>query len=1512
MYQMMKSCFRPYSLHLGIAPYQYFLNSLTCALIVLFSLSRTQATEYNFPPHTLTVPNGFVVKKVAAPPLVQRPIHMYFDDQGALYVTDSSGDTRPAPVQLKNPSHRVLRLADKDGDGAFDHSTVFADKLPFPEGILWYQGDIYIGAPPHIWKLRDTDGDHIADQREVWFDGGSIEPCGNDLHGPYLGPDGFFYWTKGAFKQQTHLLGNGRLFKSSAAHIYRAKPDGSQLEVVITGGMNNPVGLTFSESGERFLSGTFFDLSKPGRRDGILHAVYGGVYGRRNNSVLKQHPKTVGLLPIMKQLGPSASSGIVMPRHSSLGLKGDLLCADFNLRRISRHELTPSGSTYNSKLSTLLESDQTDFHPTDVIEDADGSLLVADTGSWYMICCPTSKIAKPHILGAIYRIQKEDHKLAEDPRGLELDWENPKIDWLSDKRPTVVRRAIDALADKNNLEALSSTPARLPALWTIHRISGEAARATVRKFLNDKNSNVVAAAIHSIGLWRDPKSVPALNEHLSGNDLQLRRLAAMALGRIGDKSAVKPLLKVGSEPMDPFLKHAMTYALYEIADSEALAGNHPFELQVRIMQEVANRNPSPRALPEIELAQPLKLDPEESTRQRIRLEELAKYLPKGDAVNGKKLFHDKERTLCINCHVKGDKGTDFGPDLTSIGAIRSQRDLLEAIVFPNSTIARYYEQVILHKNEGPIAGLLRKEAANHFVLSQWPGEEQAIPIRNIKRAEYSASSLMPEGIDEILTPKEIADLVAYLKEAKGPTEPKTSEAIPPHRAIDLPGLHAYAQKSIEAGEEIEFRVSSKVSYDLTVVKLGSDPEKRDGDPVLHRLHVEKPKSQAIHPGSYVHVKNGLPAGRRLNQLTLECWIRPFTLSGWQGLITQHDYPNGSGIGIFISEGRIAFLTGVGGSFEPDTLHQTQAGLISTQRWHHIVATWDGKQKRVFIDGKLVANFPFSGSVRPGQTPLRIGAYGSEGLASNFLNGDIAMCALYDEAIDEKQIQKRHADRGLTKPKGKSLLGCWPFSEERGVKVSDQSSHGRSGRIINRGTWMIGGPSFNATSIGRHDSKYDPTKDSKRGHSLRLATDELYNARWKVNHRFRVPKEAKSGTYAGRFDFKVNGKPMRYFVTFIVRKPESRPKADLLVLVSSNTWLAYNSVPFPINHGPGLINMGTGGLRNSHGGAPKYSFYSDHRNGQPTYKVGMKVPWPAAGPNKTYIGRGYSHLLRGERFLHLWLDKLGYSYDVITDRDLDRNPEVLQGYKAVCLNGHSEYWSIPAYEGLDRYLTAGGAALVMSGNTMFWRVSFDESDEVMECRKFGTQIGGRRFAKIGELYHSHDFKRGSLMRFCGYPAWKIIGLTCIGWSGIGFKPYRVDLPDHFLFNQPHKIELKKGDTFGYVTKDFGSVGHEYDVRLSTLLRATHNPALTGLVDPQGIVTIASSHDPRAILDFNAVGHKKRAGNEQTIAEIIYWERPQGGRVFHTGSIATAWGMYHDEPLSKLIQNVLHHFKVTPRK
>lgn len=134
-------------------------------LATAFSLRALGAETVSFPPHNFTLPDGYSLELAAAPPLVDRPVHMYFDEDGSLFVTDSSGDTRDGPVQLAEPSHRILRLVDTDDDGVFDESTVFAEEVPFPEGILVYEGDVYVGAPPSIWKFTDTDGDHVADER---------------------------------------------------------------------------------------------------------------------------------------------------------------------------------------------------------------------------------------------------------------------------------------------------------------------------------------------------------------------------------------------------------------------------------------------------------------------------------------------------------------------------------------------------------------------------------------------------------------------------------------------------------------------------------------------------------------------------------------------------------------------------------------------------------------------------------------------------------------------------------------------------------------------------------------------------------------------------------------------------------------------------------------------------------------------------------------------------------------------------------------------------------------------------------------------------------------------------------------------------------------------------------------------------------------------------------------------------------------------------------------------------
>ena len=192
----------------------------------------------------------------------------------------------------------------------------------------------------------------------------------------------------------------------------------------------------------------------------------------------------------------------------------------------------------------------------------------------------------------------------------------------------------------------------------------------------------------------------------------------------------------------------------------------------------------------------------------------------------------------------------------------------------------------------------------------------------------------------------------------------------------------------------------------------------------------------------------LPAERSLSALTLECWIRPFQLSGWQGLLTQHDYPElWRRVVPKRREDRI--WNRLRGSYDATAFQQSKSGLVKAHRWHHLIGSWDGKKKRIYLDGKVVAEAAFAGPVRPGKTALRIGAYGQEGKAVNFYNGGVAMCAIYDRALNEEQVKKRFADQGLNVPENDRLLACWPFGEERGVQVADASEFGRNARIINR-------------------------------------------------------------------------------------------------------------------------------------------------------------------------------------------------------------------------------------------------------------------------------------------------------------------------------------------------------------------------------------------------------------------------------------------------------------------------------
>ena len=740
--------------------------------------------------------------------------------------------------------------------------------------------------------------------------------------------------------------------------------------------------------------------------------------------------------------------------------------------------------------------------------------------------------------------------------------------------------------------------------------------------------------------------------------------------------------------------------------------------------------------------------------------------------------------------------------------------------------------------------------------------------------------------------------------------------IPGHLALAVPGVHAYPlEHSVAAGESLELCVSSSVPYRLSICRLGLQVDDPAGDEVLARFNPAPANPQPIHPGSYVFVERNLSGP--LHAISLECWIRPWDLTKLQGLISQEDKDSDEGFALGIGpEGYIGCFLGDGLSPDEKVVHRTAPKVVARNVWHHVVATWDGMRKRIYVNATERGAWDFFGPLLPGRHPLRLGAMAQGGKTRLFLEGDLAMPAIYDRALSAEDVQARFSGKGLVRAEGPGVLACWPLDEERGITVADASGHGRHGRIINLATWMVGGPAFVA-DVPRFGN-YEPTRDATRGHGLRFASDDLYDCRWSVTHRWRVPEKTRSGLCVARIDFEFEGKPRQYQCSFIVRRPPRRRKAPVLLLMSTNTWRAYNATPFALTPEARHQVWGTGGIERDSRGLPAYNFYRDHAAGQPTYQMGMRMPWPVAGPYVLYGGpTKYSHLARADRFSQIWLEEEGYEYDMISDLDLHRDPSILHGYSVLMVVGHNEYWSAPMYRGTDDYLRRGGNLVVLSGNAVFWRVSFNEDCSVMECRKADAAGARVPVARRGEAWHSHDAMRGGMMRECGWPGVNLIGLDFLGYNNPGapeqFGPFVVEEAEHFLFKRPVDLGLEPGDRIG--TGNDGiriANAHEFDIRPSTFARLQEKPSPTGGTvpgDPPGMTLLANGqvYWKKGGSAFDYFSRRISPPNDQG-GEMIYWQRLEGGRVFNAGAIGAGWVLSVDAKMAGLLRNVLAHFGV----
>ncbi|MBL9201314.1 MAG: c-type cytochrome, partial [Opitutaceae bacterium] len=138
-------------------------------LDVAKELPRYPAVEPKDAIATWKVKPGFKLELAAAEPLVRDPIAIAFDERGRMFACEMIDYSEE---RERNPHlGRVSVLEDTDGDGRYDKSTVFADNLPWPTGLIWANGALYVGATPDIWRFEDRDGDGRAEVREKAFTG---------------------------------------------------------------------------------------------------------------------------------------------------------------------------------------------------------------------------------------------------------------------------------------------------------------------------------------------------------------------------------------------------------------------------------------------------------------------------------------------------------------------------------------------------------------------------------------------------------------------------------------------------------------------------------------------------------------------------------------------------------------------------------------------------------------------------------------------------------------------------------------------------------------------------------------------------------------------------------------------------------------------------------------------------------------------------------------------------------------------------------------------------------------------------------------------------------------------------------------------------------------------------------------------------------------------------------------------------------------------------------------------
>lgn len=328
---------------------------------------------------------------VAAEPQVIDPVAVAFDETGRLWVVEMT-DYPHGPAPGKPPASRIKILRDKDGDGFYESSQVFADELLFVNGVLPYRGGVITTMSGQIVYLKDTDGDDRMDLQESWFQGFAEQNPQLRANHPTLGLDGWVYVSNGLRGGNVVAVkpewAEGAKPLDLSRVDFRFHPETGQYEGITGTGQ---FGLTFDDDGHRFACSN---------RNPCMQIVI-------EQRELEQNP--YALLPSLREdVSPAgqesrvysitdawttstqhagqftAACGVTIYRGDALGEQfyGNSFTCEPTGSLLHRDVLKPAGGSFTSHYGRqkveFLASRDSWFRPVNMAHGPDGALYLCD------------------------------------------------------------------------------------------------------------------------------------------------------------------------------------------------------------------------------------------------------------------------------------------------------------------------------------------------------------------------------------------------------------------------------------------------------------------------------------------------------------------------------------------------------------------------------------------------------------------------------------------------------------------------------------------------------------------------------------------------------------------------------------------------------------------------------------------------------------------------------------------------------------------------------------------------------------------------------------------------------------------------------------------------------------------------------------------------------------------------------------------------------------------------------